>query len=58
MTDRRVIVTKRRTYGLGPDAAGIPLQERYPGLKLPDRLKDARIYQTPDGPVIATPEGD
>ena len=53
---RRIIVTKRRTYELEPDAPGVPLQDRYPGLTLPDRLKDAKIYQTPNGPVIATPK--
>jgi hypothetical protein len=53
----RVIVTKRRIYRLAPDQQGQPVEE---ALKLPDNLrlflKGAKIYQTPDGPVIARPD--
>ena len=53
---RRVIVTKRQVHELEPDTAGVPLAEKYPGAKLPAFLKDARTYQTLDGPVCAAPD--
>jgi hypothetical protein len=55
-SETRIIRTKRKTYVLPGDAEGIPLSERYPGARLPDRFKDLKIYQTPDGPVIARSE--
>jgi hypothetical protein len=49
--ETRVILTKRRSYVL-PKSAGRPLAERMPGVDLPDYLKGAKIWQTPDGTVI------
>ena len=49
----RVIVTKRKTYTFAADAVGIPVEEAFPGAKLPAILKGAKLYQTEDGPVIA-----
>jgi hypothetical protein len=53
----RVIVTKRRIYRLAPDQQGQPVEE---ALNLPANLraflKGAKLYQTPDGPVIARPD--
>jgi hypothetical protein len=57
MSDERMIVTKRRIYRLAPDEQGQPVEE---ALKLPENLrlflKGAKLYQTPDGPVIARPD--
>ena len=50
---RRVIVTKRRTYRLADDAQGIPVEDYFPNAKLPETIKGAIVYQTKDGPVIA-----
>ena len=53
---RRIIVAKRKTYDLAPEAESVQLADRYPGATLPDRLKNATIYQTLDGPVVAAPD--
>ena len=55
---RRIIVSKRKTYELAPDAEGVRLADRYPGAKLPRGFESARIYQTPNGPVVARPDTD
>lgn len=52
--DERVIVTKRGS--IKADAAdGIPASEFF-GQGTPDAIKNAKVYMTPRGPVIARPE--
>ena len=53
---RRIIVAKRKTYDLAPEAESVQLADRYPGAKLPKGFENARIYETPDGPVVAAPD--
>jgi hypothetical protein len=53
----RVIVTKHRIYHLAADTQGVPVEEYFAGVTLPEPLKDsgAKVYDTADGPVIAMP---
>jgi hypothetical protein len=48
----RVIITKRKTYILPEGTQGQPIEEAWPHAAIPNRLKDAKIYQTEDGPVV------
>jgi hypothetical protein len=55
----RVIITKYRVYELDPDAQGIPIMEYFKNAKLdalPEPFRRAKVYDTPDGPVIALPD--
>ena len=52
---KRAIVTKYCIYELAQDAKGIPVEEYFPGAKLPEALRGSKVYQTADGPVIAAP---
>lgn len=53
---KRVIVTKYCIYELAHDAKGIPIEEAFPKIKdWPEAMKDAKLYETEDGPVIAMP---
>ncbi len=53
----RFVVTKSgKAYPIAADDPGIAAPEYFKGAKLPDFLKDARVYLTPRGPVIARPE--
>jgi len=56
MTEDRFIVTKRGVYAIPDDQEGTAVEEVYPGIKLHRMLQGAKIYQTPQGPVIARPE--
>lgn len=49
------IVTKRKTYDLGPDAVGQPVEEIF-GDAVPPSLRGCKRYMTEDGYVIARPE--
>jgi hypothetical protein len=53
----RIIRTKYQTYELPDAAKGVPIEEYWPGVDLPAPIKGsgAKVYQTPDGPVIAMP---
>lgn len=53
----RVIRTKYQTYELPADAQGIPAEEVFAGVDLPAPIKGsgAKVYHTPDGPVLAMP---
>jgi hypothetical protein len=54
---RRMIVTKYRAYKLAPDQKGTPIAEYFPAVRSwPEGTKGAKVYETPDGPVIAVPE--
>jgi hypothetical protein len=53
---RRVVVTKNKTYHLPADRRGMPIEECYPGIKLPKSLQGAKIYLTDDGPVAVVPQ--
>jgi hypothetical protein len=37
-------------------AASIPISEYFKGKKIPESLKDVRVYKTPNGPVFTRPE--
>lgn len=50
-----VIVTKRKTYNLGPDAVGQPVEEIFGDATLPS-LRSCKRYMTEDEFVIAQPE--
>jgi hypothetical protein len=52
---RVVIVTKRKTYDLGPDAVGQPVEEIFGEATLPS-LRGCKRCMTEDGFVIARPE--
>ena len=56
----RVVMTRDKTYTIDPGAQGTPVEDYFKGIELPERLRDsgAKVYQTPDGPVIATPLRD
>jgi hypothetical protein len=55
--DLRVVITKRgKVYHLPEDAVGIPITEYFPRSKFPEHMKDAKVYETPQGRVIARPE--
>jgi len=54
--ERFVITKSGKAYPIAADDAGIAAPEYFKGAKLPDFLKDARVYLTPRGPVIARPE--
>lgn len=56
---RRVIVTKHRIYELGSNEEGVPVEEYFPGVTLPEPLKGsgAKVYHTAGGPVVAMPRG-
>ena len=56
MTEDRFIVTKRGVYAIPEDQDGTPIEDAYPGLELPRILQGAKMYQTPNGPVVARPE--
>ena len=53
----RRIRTKYKTYELPPDAQGVPVEEYFVGVTLPEPLKGsgAKVYETADGPVVAMP---
>jgi hypothetical protein len=51
----RVIYTKYKTHLLPADQPGIPAQEYFAGIDLPEQLKTATVYETPDGPVLTLP---
>jgi hypothetical protein len=54
----RQIVTKHRIYEIPMDAEGVPIAEYFKDLKLemlPREFAAAKVYQTPDGPVVAIP---
>jgi hypothetical protein len=57
MSNNRVIVTKHRIYELPSDAQGVPVEEYFAGVTLPEPLKGsgAKVYETADGPVLAMP---
>ena len=54
---KRIIRTKYKTYELAPDHQGIPAEEFFAGVDLPEPIKGsgAKVYHTADGPVIAMP---
>jgi len=54
--ERLVITKSGRAYPIAADDPGIPAPDYFKGAKLPEMLKDARVYQTERGPVIARPE--
>jgi hypothetical protein len=54
--DYKYIYTKRRVYRLPGDAKGIPIEEAYPGARMPASLKGAVVYDTPRGRIIAHQE--
>ena len=37
--ERRVIITKRKTYRLDQDAHGVPVDDYFPKAKLPESIK-------------------
>jgi hypothetical protein len=37
------------------DQPGIPAEEYFAGMDLPEQLKTATVYETPDGPVLTLP---
>lgn len=49
----RVINTKGGLYELSDDEQGVPVEEAFPGTKLPGFLKGARIYDI-DGETVVT----
>jgi hypothetical protein len=53
----RVIRTKYRVYELARDEQGIPVEEYFPDMILPEPLtgSGAKVYHTADGPVVAIP---
>ena len=53
----RRIVTKYRVYELASDEQGVPVEQYFAGVTLPAPLEGsgAKVYDTPDGPVIALP---
>ena len=56
---RRFIHTKYQTYEIPLDAVGVPIQQYFKGVKLetlPRGFAEAKVYQTPDGPVVVVPE--
>jgi hypothetical protein len=55
----RVIFAKYRTYLLAPDEQGVPVEQYFKGIDLPEPIKGsgAKVYQTADGPVMAMPPG-
>ena len=55
----RVIFTRYRTYLLAPDEQGVPVEQYFQGIDLPEPIKGsgAKVYQTADGPVMAMPPG-
>jgi hypothetical protein len=52
----RLIFAKHRTYALSADQPGIPVADYFPGAELQGALAQAKIYETPGGPVMALPE--
>jgi hypothetical protein len=56
--DYKYIYTKHRVYRLPKDARGIPIEEAFPGAKMPAFLKGALLYDTPRGRIIARQESD
>jgi hypothetical protein len=54
---RRVIQTKYRVYELAPDAEGVPVEDYFSSkvLQKYPQLAGAKVYETADGPVVATP---
>ena len=52
-SDYKYIYTKHRVYRLPGDAKGIPIEEAYPGARMPASLKGAVVYDTPRGRIIA-----
>ena len=57
-SDYKHIYTKRRVYRLPGDAKGIPIEEAYPGARMPASLKGAVVYDTPRGRIIAHREAE
>src|SRR5436190_2272801 len=55
MADDRIVVTKRGLYRIPDGEDGIPLDEVYPGLRLPRSLQGAKFYETPQGVVVGKP---
>lgn len=55
----RAIVTKHSTYRLAAREQGIPAEEFFAGVELPEPIKGsgAKVYRTADGPVLAMPAG-
>ncbi len=50
----RVIITKHRIYRLPLSVRGTPIEDYWPGVKIPKEFQGAKIYQTEDGEVVAT----
>jgi hypothetical protein len=45
----RIIVTKRWIYELAADEQGVPVEEYFAGVTLPETIKCAKVYDTADG---------
>jgi hypothetical protein len=56
MTKDRVIVTKGGLYSIPDGMEGIPIEEAFPGIKVPASMQGAKLYHTPQGTVVARPE--
>ena len=56
MADDRIIITNDRIYTIPEGVEGIPVEEAWPGAVLSPFVKGAKLYPTPQGPVIAHAE--
>jgi len=54
--DPFAVFTKRGQVYAAAAAASIPIAEYFKGKKIPESLKDLRVYKTPNGPVFTRPE--
>ncbi len=55
MADERIIVTSRGLSRLPEGEDGIPIEEVYPGEKLPRSLQGAKFYETSQGLILGKP---
>jgi hypothetical protein len=55
MADERIIVTSRGLSRLPEGEDGIPIEEVYPGEKLPRSLQGAKFYETSRGLILGKP---
>jgi hypothetical protein len=55
MADDRIVVTSRGLSRIPEGEDGIPIEEVYPGLRLPTALRGAKFYETPRGLVVGKP---
>jgi hypothetical protein len=54
--DPFAVFTKRGHVYAAAAAASIPIADYFKGKKIPESLKDIRVYKTPNGPVFTRPE--